>query len=138
LDAAKLRLTTAEEKSKVNEGLARILPVLRLGAGRRSIFQQRAKQQLNARVLPAAGTPPEGATGPDPGVPPAAAAALRISNPGSVQGGGSAGGAKDEKKTLGLDELLFVLRRNPVYARSAAHYRVQSMHALRQAAAANE
>lgn len=128
MDAAKSRLTTAEEKSKVNEGLKRILPVRRFGAGKRSMFQQRPKQQLNVHVLPSAtggGTATAGEGGGD-----AVAAA------GAAQPAAAAPIAKEEaKKVLGTEELLFVLKRDPVYARSAVHYQTRCEHTLAQATA---
>ena len=129
VDAAKSRLTTAEEKSKVNEGLKRILPVRRFGAGKRSMFRQRPKQQLNAHLLPAGPAAGASASGEEPAASgaavPTAAPALPV--PGLTK--------EEPKKVLGVEELLFVLKRDPVYARSAAHYRMRCEHTLAQAMA---
>jgi hypothetical protein len=145
VDAAKSRLTTAAEKGRVNEGLARILPARRFGAGRRSIFTQRPKQQLNARILPdtAAASRESGSPQAGEGVVAAAdaSAARRWSGGGGLASTGlgvaSVGAQKTSvnKKTLGLPELLFVLKRDPVYARTVVHHRIRSEFAAECAAA---
>jgi hypothetical protein len=141
----------------VNEGLKKILPGRAFGSrlGKRSIFKQRPKQQLNARVIEgdgdavapaaagdvtAAGTAMDvdGATPSTNGQAPAAAATDSRPASGQAAIGGSGGfGSKGQNKIpLGVDELLFVLKRDPVYSRSAIHYRIRGDHAAAAAAAA--
>ena len=139
LDAAKSRLTSAAEKSRVNEGLKRILPGRAFGSrlGKRLPFKQRPKQQLNAHVLPeGAGTPQADAAGSQPNTAADGAVQERSADGAAATASAVAPKAAPSKLTLGSDELLFVLKRDPVYARSAAHYRIRSEHAASAAAAA--
>ena len=109
------------------------------------MFRQRPKQQLNARMLPAEGGGDQGAkpaqAGAVAGTAPAtagdaAAGEARPSATGSVGGWTGAISQKEDKKVLGIEELLFVLKRDPTYARSAVHYRIRSAHSAKQAAGA--
>lgn len=131
VEAAKARQDAAVNRAAVNTSLQQILPARRFGAGKRSIFAQRPKHQLNARSDPAAAA---AAAAPRPV---SAEVAVR---PASGLGASSTGGLQrteaDKKRTLGVPDLLVALNRDPVYARSAAHHRLQLEHAAECAVSA--
>ena len=151
VNAAKSRLTTAVETSRVNAGLQKILPGRAFGSKlgvKRSMFKQRPKQQLNARVLPAdaavtadvegEGAPDAGATADAPSTSaavPSAGGSMRA----PLHVGGVAGPSSSKAKVpLTMEDLLWTLKRDPVYSRSAVHYRIRSDYTAACAAAPAE
>ena len=153
MNAAKSRLTTAVETSKVNAGLQKILPGRAFGSKlgvKRSMFKQRPKQQLNTRVLPAdaaafATANAEGEGAPDAGASadaPSTSAAVPFAG-GNMQAplhaAGVAGPSSSKAKVpLTMVDLLWTLKRDPVYSRSAVHYRIRSDYTAACAATAAE